>query len=326
MDTPISLGRAGYWLGRAYAALGDAATAQVAYAEGARYQTSFYGLLAAEQAGIAPPVELGGAEYFPAWQQADFADSDLVKVVELALAMGNLTLAEWFVLQLAEDQNRRVIGQIGNMIEDLAATYPDAAHLAVMLGKSAARRGIVLPGPYYALHPMKDMVHTVPVELALAIARRESEFDPSVASGVGAQGLMQLMPATAKEVARDLGLDHDPVQVIADWRYNATLGSAYLAGLARRFDGNVVMVSAGYNAGPGRPIRWMQERGDPRRGEMDVIDWIEHIPFRETRNYVMRVAESLPVYRARLGLDPLPEPFSRELTGSSVLPLPPQGE
>ncbi|WP_306006153.1 lytic transglycosylase domain-containing protein [Aquicoccus porphyridii] len=326
VDTPISLGRAGYWLGRAYAALGDAATAQVAYAEGARYQTSFYGLLAAEQAGIAPPVELGGAEYFPAWQQADFADSDLVKVVELALAMGNLTLAEWFVLQLAEDQNRRVIGQIGNMIEDLAATYPDAAHLAVMLGKSAARRGIVLPGPYYALHPMKDMVHTVPVELALAIARRESEFDPSVASGVGAQGLMQLMPATAKEVARDLGLDHDPAQVIADWRYNATLGSAYLAGLARRFDGNVVMVSAGYNAGPGRPIRWMQERGDPRKGEIDVIDWIEHIPFRETRNYVMRVAESLPVYRARLGLDPLPEPFSRELTGSSVLPLPPQGE
>ncbi len=326
VDTPISLGRAGYWLGRAYAALGDAPTAQVAYAEGARYQTSFYGLLAAEKAGIAPPVELGGAEYFPAWQQAGFADSDLVNVVELALAMGNLTLAEWFVLQLAEGQDRKVIGQIGNMVEDLGATYPEAAHLAVMLGKSAARRGIVLPGPYYALHPMKDMAHPVPTELALAIARRESEFDPGVASGVGAQGLMQLMPATAREVAGGLGLDHDPARVFTDWRYNATLGSAYLARLARRFDGNVVMVSAGYNAGPGRPLRWMRERGDPRQGEIDVIDWIEHIPFRETRNYVMRVAESLPVYRARLGHDPLPEPFSRELVGSSVLPLPPEGE
>ncbi|KPP80965.1 MAG: soluble lytic murein transglycosylase [Rhodobacteraceae bacterium HLUCCO07] len=326
VDTPISLGRAGYWLGRTYEALEDAPTAQVAYAEGAEHQTSFYGLLAAEKAGVAPQTELAGAEYFPAWQEADFADSDLVKVVELALAMGNLALAEWFVLQLADGQDRRTIGQIGNMLEDLGATYPGAAHLAVMLGKSAAGRGIVLPGAYYALHPMKDMAHPVPTELALAIARRESEFDPGVASGVGAQGLMQLMPDTAREVARGLDLDHDPGRVITDWRYNTTLGSAYLARLARRFDGNVVMVSAGYNAGPGRPSRWIEERGDPRKGEIDMIDWIEHIPFSETRNYVMRVAESLPVYRARLGRDPLPEPFSRELVGSSVLSLPPQGE
>lgn len=129
---------------------------------------------------------------------------------------------------------------------------------------------------------------------------------------------MQVMPATAAETARELGLEHARAAVRSDWRYNATLGSAYLAKLAARFDGNIVMIAAGYNAGPSRPDRWMEERGDPRGGGMDIIDWIEHIPFDETRNYVMRVAESLPIYRARLGREPLPVPFSEELRGGTI--------
>jgi len=162
------------------------------------------------------------------------------------------------------------------------------------------------------------------MELAKAIARRESEFDPRVVSGAGAQGLMQLMPGTAAEVARDLGLTHQAAQVLSDWSYNARLGSGYLARLGADFGGNVIMVSAAYNAGPSRPIRWMSEQGDPRGASAEaVVDWIEHIPFTETRNYVMRVAESLPIYRARLGRDPHPVPFSAELTGSTVLPLAP---
>ena len=321
VDTPISLGRAGYWLGEAYAAMGAKAEAQAAYDEGASQQTSFYGLLAAEKAGVPVDVALKGAEYFPAWQQADFAQSDLVKVAELAVAMGDLSLAERFVLQVAESQDRKGLGQLANMVEDWGAP-----HLDVMLGKFAARQGIVLPGPYYPLHPLKDLDLPVPAEMALAIARRESEFDPRVVSGAGAQGLMQLMPATARHVARGLGLDHDADAVLGDWRYNARLGSAYLADLAKQFDGNVIMVSAGYNAGPGRPVRWMKEYGNPLTGEVGIVDWIEHIPFDETRNYVMRVAESLPVYRARLGRDPLPEPFSKELVGSSLLTLSPKGE
>lgn len=321
VETPISLGRSGYWIGRAHEAAGDTVAAQAAYAMGAEHQTSFYGLLAAEKAGIGPDNALKGVEYFPAWQEAGFARSELVQVIGLALAMDDQTLAERFMLQIAEQQDRKGLGQLGNMLADMGAP-----HLGVMLGKYAAQRGAVLPGPYYALHPLKDMKLPVPTELALSIARRESEFDSRVVSGAGAQGLMQLMPATARQVARGLGLEHDPDQVLADWRYNATLGSAYLAELARKFDGNVIMVAAGYNAGPGRPVRWMSEYGDPRTGAVDVVDWVEHIPFRETRNYVMRVAESLPVYRARLGRDPLPVPFSKELVGSSVLPLAPEGE
>ena len=153
-----------------------------------------------------------------------------------------------------------------------------------------------------------------------AIARRESEFDPVVRSGVGARGLMQIMPATAKDVARDLGISnlHSTERLSVDADYNARLGATYLSQMAGLFDGNVVMMSAAYNAGPTRPRRWMQTYGDPRRGEIDIVDWVEMIPFRETQNYVMRVTESLPVYRARLGKDPLPVPFTEELTGATL--------
>jgi soluble lytic murein transglycosylase len=192
-------------------------------------------------------------------------------------------------------------------------------HIQVMLGKRAAQFGIELPGPYYALHPQVTATeYPVPKELVLSIARRESEFDPQVISGAGARGFMQLMPGTAQIVSRELGIDYDLDRLLTDPAYNATLGSTYLAGLASRFNGNAVMMAAGYNAGPGRPINWMARFGDPRKGEVDIIDWIEFIPFDETRNYVMRVTESLPVYRARLGKPPHPVPFSKELLGSTL--------
>lgn len=311
--TPISLGRAGYWIGRAQEALGDDEAAMLAYAEGAAHQTSFYGLLAAERGGLPSDPELAGTETFPDWRAAEFARSRVFAAGILALNAGQVSLAEQFFTHLAETLSRTELGQLGQMALDL-----DQPHLAVMIGKAAAARGITLPGPYYALHPLMDMDLPVPPELALAIARRESEFDPGVVSGAGAQGLMQVMPATAAEVARGLGLAHDAGRVLSDPAYNATLGAAYLAELAARFDGNPVMMSAAYNAGPSRPIRWMQENGDPRTGAVDVVDWIEHIPFNETRNYVMRVTESLPVYRARLGRDPHPLPFSRELVSDTL--------
>ncbi len=323
--TPISLGRAGYWIGRAQEALGDAEAAQLAYEEGARHQTSFYGLLAAERAGVAFDPLMSGSAKYEVFDGSDLSRSTAVEAMMLAASMGDLNLTERFVIQMGRTLEEPQLGQLGQVLAEMKQ-----AHLQVMLGKAAARRGIVLHAPYYALHPMKDMAHPVPAELALAIARRESEFDFGVVSGAGAQGLMQVMPGTARDVARDLSLDHDPARVLSDWDYNATLGSAYLAQMTERFDGNIIMISAAYNAGPARPPRWMEANGDPRGSRPDdttIVDWIEHIPFRETRNYVMRVSESLPIYRARLGRDPLPIPFSAELTGSTIeARLPPVGE
>ncbi|MDJ0821738.1 MAG: lytic transglycosylase domain-containing protein [Paracoccaceae bacterium] len=313
--TPISLGRAGYWLGRAYEALDRSEAAAQAYAKGAEWQTSFYGLLAAERGKLPPNPALSGTESFPDWREAAFTQSTVYKAAILLLAAGEDALAERFLTHLSESLDRTQMGQMGAMLAEMKRP-----HIEVMLGKRIAQQSIELPGPYYALHP--DIVakkHPVPTELVLAIARRESEFDPKVISGAGARGFMQLMPRTAQEVAGWLKLPYSASRLLTDPGYNATLGAEYLRSLATQFDGNAVMMAAGYNAGPSRPIRWMDVFGDPRRGEVDVVDWIEFIPFNETRNYVMRVTESLPVYRARLGLDPHPVPFSQELTGSTLL-------
>ncbi|WP_223424262.1 lytic transglycosylase domain-containing protein [Tateyamaria pelophila] len=325
ITSPISRGRAGYWMGRAYEALGDEVAAQAAYADGAKFQSSFYGLLAAERGNLPFDPDLYGAEVFDDWRTSDLASRDLFEAGLLLQASGELSVAERFWTHLAEDLDRAEAGQLGQ-----AAIDAGQPHLAVMIAKRVATRGITLDATYYPLHPLAQANLPMAPEMNLAIARRESEFDPSVQSGVGARGLMQIMPETAREVATGLGRggEHSTGRLISDPVYNAELGAAFLSQLAGRFGGNVVLMSAAYNAGPSRPDRWMTLFGDPRQGttDFDVIDWIEHIPFRETQNYVMRVAESLPVYRARLGKDPLPIPFSAELTGSTLLSFAPQGE
>jgi soluble lytic murein transglycosylase len=151
-------------------------------------------------------------------------------------------------------------------------------------------------------------------ELALSIARRESEFNAGVSSPVGAQGLMQLMPATAREVSGWLGLPYSQAR-LTDWDYNAKLGTRYLQMLEEMFGTSPVLIAAGYNAGPGRPRQWMAARGDIRDAGVDVVDWIEHIPFAETRTYVMRVSESIPIYHARLTGQTGPVEFTRILKG-----------
>ncbi len=315
VQSPISKGRGGYWLGRAYSAQGNAEKAYEAYAVGADNQTSFYGLLAAEQIGRPFDPELATPRRAPHWRQAGFADSSVLEAGLLLLKAGEDNLSERFLTHLVEGLDPVQANQLGDLAIEL-----NEPHLAVMIAKRAATTGTVLPAAYYPVHPVADMGLPMAKEMTLAIARRESEFDPVVISGAGARGLMQVMPATAKLVAQELGIlsGHQTGRLTSDWQYNAKLGANYLSGLAADFNGNVVMMAAGYNAGPRRPISWMQRYGDPRRGQVDVVDWIETIPFSETRNYVMRVAESLPVYRARLGKPALPIPFSQELTGSTL--------
>ena len=323
VKSPISKGRAGYWRGRALEALGDVAAADQAYTSGAQYQTSFYGLLAAERAGLPFDPEMDGTPPSLDWRASDLARDPLFEAGLLLQASGALNLAERFWTHLAERLSYNEAALLAQ-----AAIDVEQPHLAVMIGKRVARRGIIVEHGYYALHPVAEQSLPMAPEMTLAIARRESEFDPRVQSGAGARGLMQIMPRTGAEVARQMGRasEHTTARLISDPVYNAELGAVYLSKLARRFEGNVVMMSAGYNAGPSRPDRWMQEYGDPRNGGMEIVDWIEHIPFRETRNYVMRVTESLPVYRSRLGADPLPVSFSEELRGSTLLSFAPKGE
>ena len=321
VKSPISMGRAGYWLGRSYGAQGEVDKAHAAYQLGAKFQTSFYGLLSAEALGRPFPTRLTNPPKTQ-WEAASFLQSSVAAAGLAALKAGDRVLAERFLTHLVEDLDADQALELGQMAADLGEP-----HLAVMISKRAARDGQELAGAYYPLHPVAEQNLPMAPEMVLAIARRESEFDPVVISHAGARGLMQVMPATARKVAEGLGIaGHQTAQLTRDWRYNARLGAAYLAQLAGDFDGNVVLMSAGYNAGPHRADTWMERYGDPRDQAVDMVDWIEHIPFNETRNYVMRVTESLPIYRARLGKDPLPQPFSQELSGRTLQVFAPKSE
>lgn len=293
--SPISLGRAGYWEGRAYEALGQTDQSEQAYRFAAEHQTSFYGQLAAERAGIEPDPSLRGLEKFPDWQNAAFVNSSVFEAGLLLAAAGERALAERFMAHLAESLNRTETGQLA----DVAFALEDP-HMALTIAKRGVQYGNLVQHAYYPVVDLGVDDLDVPPELALAIARRESEFDPGAISGVGARGLMQIMPRTAQEVARGLSLPYSRDRLLSDPEYNALLGTTYLADLIETFGDNYVLVSAGYNAGPSRPIRWIDAQGDPRTRQTDAVDWIESIPFTETRNYVMRVMESLAVYRARL--------------------------
>ena len=295
VNSPISLGRAAYWEGRAYAALGNNEQARAAYAFGAEYQSSFYGLLAAEQAGLPLDDALVGQETYPDWRSAAFTASSVFKAALLLHAAGDVDLAERFLVHLAETQGPTELGQLSEVALSL-----NEPHMALMIAKQAASQGVVLPRAYFPVTDLARQSLPVPKELAMSIARRESEFNPTVVSGVGARGLMQIMPRTAEEVAGKLGVEYSVDKLLSDPNYNAQLGSAYLAKLIADFGHSYVLVSAAYNAGPSRPVRWIAEQGDPRTAEVDAVDWIESIQFTETRNYVMRVLESMPIYRARL--------------------------
>jgi soluble lytic murein transglycosylase len=236
------------------------------------------------------------------------ADDSVFEAARWLRAAGEPDLAERFLVHLAESLTPEEMESLA----DVALEW-DRPHMALMIAKYAASQGVILPRAYFPVVDLGVDPIPVPPEWALSIARRESEFNPSVMSSAGARGLMQLMPGTAEIVSRDLGLDYSVSRLITDPRYNARLGTAYLADLRERFGDNVILVAAGYNAGPGRPARWIELYGDPRSPNVDPVDWIEHIPFRETQNYVMRVMESVPIYRARLAGEPVPLKVSEEM-------------
>ncbi|TXH99649.1 MAG: lytic transglycosylase domain-containing protein [Pseudorhodobacter sp.] len=309
VSTAISLSRADYWMGRALEIKGDTVGATASYQSAAQHQTAYYGLLAAEKLGLSLDTALvspGVPER--GYKVAPFVGSSVLQAGRLALGIGNRALAKRFFLHLAESQDRAGL----EALSDLALLL-DEPHIALVVSKQAAEKGWILPRAYY---PVPDMVPenlSVSRALALAISRRESEFDPEARSHANAMGLMQLLPETAARMAKSLGLAHETRQLTSDPAHNATLGAAYLAKMVEEFGPSVAMVAAGYNAGPGRPRKWVEEFGDPRRE--DAVDWVETIPFTETRTYVMRVTESLVIYRQRLKGQAGPVRIMTELTG-----------
>jgi soluble lytic murein transglycosylase len=251
--------------------------------------------LAAEKAGMPLDPALAGTEDFSGFESASFWDLPIMEAARLAQAVGDTYLAERFVIHLSERLDRHETGQLAAWAESV-----DAHYIALKIAKYNAGFGKVLEAAYFPVPEIGKGNPTVPRALELSIARRESEFNHVVKSPAGALGLMQLMPGTAKDMATRIGIPYEPAKLTTDPGYNTRLGSEYLAHLMERYGSNPVLIAVGYNAGPGRANSWSDLNGDPRDPSVDIVDWIEMIPFEETQTYVMRVSESLPIYEARL--------------------------
>jgi peptidoglycan lytic transglycosylase len=308
VKSPVSLGRAGYWLGRTYENLGQYEKSSKAYGQGAKYQTSFYGQLAAEKLGLAPDASLSGKTAVPDWRKAGFLQTPTVQAGLLLNHADDAARMRWFFTHAARKLDKTGLSQLADL-----ALYVDRPSVALAVAKVAALRGIILPEPYFPVTGLARYSTAVPPEVAMSIARRESELNPEAQSPAGARGLMQLMPGTAKKVSKEIGITYSKARLTSDWKYNAKLGTSYLGGLLEKFNGSYILAFAGYNAGPNRAEKWITEYGDPRMDAVDQIEWIENIPYRETRNYVMRVIESLHVYRARLNGKTPPIRLTRDL-------------
>ena len=309
VETPISLGRGGYWLGRAYEALGDRDSAAEWYSAGAQHQTSFYGQLAAARLGASGDGDLATSG-LPDWSRSPALRADAVRAAVLLHYAGQDGLAFWLFSDLGRQlEGAAALGALAGLGLELGQP-----HVAVRIAKHAARKGLILYPAYYPVTDLASYASKVEPALAMAIARQETELNPRAISPAGARGLMQLMPGTARKVAAQIGESYSGDRLLDDWQYNARLGQTYLAEQIATFGGSYVLAAAAYNAGPHRVDQWIGEFGDPRLPGTDMIDWMESIPFGETRNYVQRVMEALYVYRARLAGDVGPMTIAQDLT------------
>ena len=295
---PISLTRGAYWSGRATAA-SDPALARRWYETARRYPTTFYGQLAMAELGMRGLFELPPDPVVSTADRAAMANHELASVVRALAKVGPNDLLRLFVrrlIDLAETPGqRRLVAEIADQ-----ASRPE---VGVLAARRAARKGDELIEHGYPLiaFPPDRGAARVDDALLLAMLRQESGFAQTAKSHAGALGLLQLMPATAKAVARRLGLPYDKARLTSDRVYNLSLGRAYMAGLLDAYNGSYVLALAAYNGGTRRVRSWIKRHGDPRDGDIDVIDWIEMIPIAETRNYVQRVMEAVAIYRRRLG-------------------------
>ncbi len=290
--------RAGYWTGRALEAMGQKGDAKTAYKQASLYSTVYYGQLAREKVGLGKVPEEIDSGKASAAAEARVAKDEVVRAFRIMAEAGTQNDLYMFLWSFA---NRF------DTMDEMNAVAPivwDAggATMAVRLAKASAARNIDIDAwgyPIRALPDWKQVGKPVEKPLVFALARQESEFNPKAGSKVGAQGLMQIMPGTAKLIAKQHGIKHSTGQLM-DPEHNVKLGAAHLGDLIDDHGGSYVLTLVSYNAGPRRSREWIAEYGDFRTGHVDPIDWVESIPFQETRQYVQKVLQNLHVYRSRL--------------------------
>jgi soluble lytic murein transglycosylase len=298
IENTTALARAGYWQGRAAEAAGRSQEAYAHYADAARYATTYYGQLAAARIGkkeiaLEPPPAMSAA------RRAALSRAEIVRAVELLYEIDERSLVIPFVANLERIDDAGAL----TLIAELARKHGHA-RAAVLMGKEAISRGLPLDYPAfptYGLPRYRPIGPPVEPAIVYAIARQESAFNPRTVSPANAMGLMQVTPGAGRFIAQTYGVKYNRRRLLHDDVYNVQMGAAELGGNIQIYRGSYILAFAAYNAGRGRVKQWIARFGDPRDPRVDPIDWVERIPFSETRNYVQRIMENLQAYRVRFG-------------------------
>jgi len=292
---PTTLARGGYWQGRAAEAAGRMQEARAAYTAAAEQSTSYYGQLARAKLGM-PRLELNDA---PAPRSRGVDRLEIVRAVQLLFDLDEREMAIPIFADAGENGDPDALVGLG----ELTARQGYARGM-LLVGKAALNRGLpfdVYAYPVTGIPSFSAIGPDVEKSVIFAIARQESAFNQGDVSPAQAYGLMQVTPEAGRYVCKRAGVAFDLNRMKTDSAYNAALGAAELGGLMEDFRGSYIMTFAAYNAGRGSLKKWIDRYGDPRDPKVDAVDWVELIPFAETRNYVQRVMENLQVYRTRFG-------------------------
>jgi soluble lytic murein transglycosylase len=297
---PISKSRAYYWAGRSSEAAGEYAQAREDYRLAAQFSETFYGQLAAAKLDSTPTLHLRDtAIETTAEQLTTYQSHDLTRAIHVLGDLGLVGLLRVFATYDAETHPEA--HHLKLLAADLASMgFPD---VALRVAKTANYNGVPLSAylhPVFGVPGYAGPGYAPEPAFVLAIMRQETEFDPAAVSAAGARGLMQLLPSSAKHDAGLAGFAWRPNDLLADATYNTRLGMVELADDLAAYGGSYLLTAAAYNAGKGNVNKWINIYGDPRSPVVDPVDWIEEIPFAETRNYVQRVLENIEVYRNRL--------------------------
>ena len=301
---PISLARGAYWLGRSYEKIGDKRQSEDWYREATKYLTTYYGQLAFLKINPSQNFELEEQANVKDEYRKYFYNKELVKITHLLNELNKDKYTKNILRHLANDN----IASGSEILAAELATNISRYDFAIQVSKLASYEKRFHNTFNYPIISVPQYVNgrKIPeTAFILSLIRQESEFDMRANSHVGAQGLMQIMPYTAKLVAKQAKLPYSKSRLTSDPEYNINLGSHYIAGLILQYDGAYPFATAAYNAGPKRVKHWKKINKDPQKKQIDFVDWVELIPFKETRNYVQRVMENYNVYRYILEKKPI---------------------
>ena len=289
VSMPISISRASYWAGRAHVALGNNEEARTWFEKAGEHYTTFYGQLGLAHLKSDKNIKTVASQTSG---KPPYQDNQLIKVIDFLSSIGEKDHAEPFFIHLYDmAKNIKEKSAIIKKAQKMRIYY-----VVVRLARKSINQGMDLAHLAYPAPPLLKLKNKKEMALALSVARQESNFYEKAVSRASALGIMQVLPSTAKKVAKDIKVKYSRAKLINDPSYNFQLGKAYLSELMSMYKDSYILSLAGYNGGPSRVKRWIKSNGDPRKDNINAIDWIELITISETRYYVQKVLANYFMY------------------------------